>query len=114
METENWETKEIEAQATKPFEDNGTGGEVSIRVFKGKFPEIVLLEQPSAMDLWNAHEQRIRHSLWADGWEQIQEPRVVMDEKEFSIFVPCKPKAGQVVLEKARTLQDYANLGGSK
>lgn len=87
--------------------DTGTGTAVILRTFEYALPPLEQL--PSKKELIEHHLPRIEAFLWKDSLNLIQEPKLIFskDKKNFRIFVTCEARAGAVITEKPKLIQDY-------
>lgn len=91
-----------------PLVDSGRGTPVIMRFFEyAPSPEMKKL-RPSSQEIFNAHAQQIRVTLWKDGLEPYQaiEPRIIHSKDKYRIMITCIPKAGVILNDKTQTLQD--------
>jgi hypothetical protein len=104
--SEDWYGKEIQAQST-PLMDPGLGKSLVLRCFEFSVnPEFkgVLNKQ----ELFNMHWRQIQAVLWGDGLvpNEDAEPRVILGNKKYKIFILCQPRLRTIINEKAQTIQD--------
>jgi hypothetical protein len=113
---EKWQGNEIGVDSGIPLMDSGIGPARIIRQFLFSFdPEMLKKIRdkkwpvPSKQELFNAHVNQIRISLWGDGLVPIEEkeypPRIVVGKKKYKIIVTCEPRRGVLVAERPQTLQ---------
>ncbi len=105
-----FETQEVAAKSDVFLEDDhGTGAAAIIRVFEfSANPETFKMHTPTTQELFNAHVQQIKLMLWGDGLEVMEEvtPRLKIskNKKNYRIIIGCRPRVGQVLNDRPRTL----------
>ena len=90
-----------------PLIDSGKGDVIILRDYTFSInPEVKYT--PTKQELFNYHWPQIKTMLWKDGLTHVEEiePRVIVGEKMYTIFITCKPNLHNTVTEKAFTLQD--------
>lgn len=112
------ELSSIETQSKITLEqDKGEGDMIFIRCFTFAFnPEVMKQMQTEGrilqkQDLFNAHHKGIELALWKDGLKaDIDLPiRVVVNDKNYQIFVSARPRKGWAVDQKPLTLSEIAH-----
>lgn len=107
-----WNANTVEADSGVHLEDDhGTGAAAIIRVFEfSANPEVFKIHKPTNQELFNAHVHQIKMMLWGDGLEVMEEatPRVKIskNKKNYRIIIGCKPRLGQILNDKPRTLSE--------
>lgn len=105
----------IEVQAdTKLTDDHGTGEAMVIRTYEfASNPEYFKDRIPPTQELFNSHYKGISALLWQDGLEPAFEiePRFIFskDRTRYMIMVTARPRLGQIVNDKTRTLTEILN-----
>lgn len=107
------EIESIEAQSKTTLDaDKGIGEAAVIRCFEFKAnPEVFEQKVPSKQELFNYHHKGIEIALWRDGLVAMPEvnPRIVITNNKYQIFVGARPMRGQILQDKTQTLTEIAN-----
>lgn len=109
VENIEWEGHDVQTEA-KPLMDTGKGKPIILRVFDFSLPAN-LPKRPSKQELIDFHKGKIKAFLWKDELVMIEELKLIYskDYKHFRIFATCQPRAGSVVLEKPKLIQQIAH-----
>lgn len=109
----DYQGQTIEVQSdTKLEEDQGTGEVAILRTFRfTKNQEIFNVREPSAQEIFESHKQGILGLLWQDGLtpDMNLEVKFIPDREFYFIQIWAKPQAGQVLIEKTKTLTEIIN-----
>lgn len=95
-----------------PMFDEGKGDKFVLRDFVFKRNPLHKGKELNKQELFDAHWQQIKTVLWGDGFVPIKEiqPRVVVEDEQYQIFISCKPRLGAGVVtqinEESTTLQE--------
>lgn len=107
------EVKSVEATSDTNLElDTGYGNAVVIRCFEfGANPTVFKEHPPTKQELFNSHQNGIQMALWKDGLKVLSsvEPRIVIKEETYMIFVTAVPSRGNVLSELPKTLSQLAH-----
>lgn len=109
----DYQGQTIEVQSdTKLEADLGTGEVAILRTFRfTKNPEIFRTRIPSAQEIFESHKQGILGLLWQDGLtpDMNLEVKFIPDREFYFIQIWARPQAGQVLIEKTKTLSEIIN-----
>lgn len=92
-----------------PIHNEGGGKPIILRTFDFDLPPMENL--PTNQQLLEANKTKITTFLWKDELVPIQEFKCVKskDGRHFRIFATCQAKAGSVILEEPKLIQDLLN-----
>lgn len=100
----NWEGSEVEVMADE-VADEGSGGAVIVRCFDFKFPPGNTVIPTKDQILTPQYLKTLQTLLYFDhDMEFAAEPRVVIQETGFKVFVTCQPRKGARVIDKHGSL----------
>lgn len=90
-----------------PLIDSATGGLMILRDFTFKINKSIQYT-PTKQELFNHHWTQIKTMLWKDGLVHMEQfdPRIVVGDDLYTIFVTCKPNLTNTVTERPLTLQE--------
>lgn len=100
-----WESDHKETEAI-PLINEGTGKPIILRSFKFNLPPG--MDMPSDDQILDAHKTRVTTFLWKDELVPVLDYKVVKDNKKhsFIIFATCQAKAGSVIMEEPKLIQN--------
>ncbi len=109
----SYDTSSVEAKSKVHLEmDKGEGNAVVIRRFSfGINPQVWLEHPPTKQDLFNHHIKGIEMALFRDGLKLYLEsqPRIVVSNTNYEIFIAAVPKKGYLLKERPQTLGEIAH-----
>lgn len=113
MDSNNYELQSVEAQSkTKLEDDTGHGNAAIIRCFEFGINPVAFKESPpTKQQLFNSHYKGIEAALWRDGLKVLPDvnPRIILGEKTYKIFVGAHPMRGHILREQPRTLRELTH-----
>lgn len=98
----NWQGEELEVHSD-PLKDGGYGRPIILRKFDFELPNSK--ELPNKKQLLDYHKNKLISFLWKDELELIQEMKIIMGKRKFTIFATCQAKKGSKIIEDPKLLQ---------